>query len=65
VSITHRPLFTPGESGTGTHCTGGWVGPGGDLDAVKIVIVMMIMIIILIIIIVLMMVKHVYKVRLF
>jgi hypothetical protein len=32
VSITPRPLFTPGERTPGTHCTGGWVGPGAGLD---------------------------------
>jgi hypothetical protein len=31
VSVTPRPLFTPGES-PGTHCTGGWVGPRAGLD---------------------------------
>jgi len=30
VSVTPRPLFTPGRSGT--HCTGGWVGPRDGLD---------------------------------
>ena len=28
VSVTPRPLFTPGER-LGTHCTGDWVGPQG------------------------------------
>jgi hypothetical protein len=32
VSITPRPLFTPGERTTGTHCTGGWEGPRAGLD---------------------------------
>jgi hypothetical protein len=32
VSITPRPLFTPGERTPGTHCTGGWVGPRAGLD---------------------------------
>jgi hypothetical protein len=32
VSVTPRPRFTPGERTTGTHCTGGWVGPRADLD---------------------------------
>jgi hypothetical protein len=27
VSVTPRPRFTPGERTSGTHCTGGWVGP--------------------------------------
>jgi hypothetical protein len=27
VSITPRPRLIPGEGTTGTHCTGGWVGP--------------------------------------
>jgi hypothetical protein len=31
VSVTPRPLFTPGER-PGTHCTGGWVGPRAGLD---------------------------------
>jgi hypothetical protein len=26
--------FTPGEVVPGTHCIGGWVGPGVGLDAV-------------------------------
>jgi hypothetical protein len=30
--ITSRPHFTPGERTTGTHCTGGWVGPRAGLD---------------------------------
>jgi hypothetical protein len=30
VSVTTRPLFTPGRPGT--HCTGGWVGPRAGLD---------------------------------
>jgi hypothetical protein len=33
VSITPRPHFTPGVRAPGTHCTGGWVGPGAGLDA--------------------------------
>jgi len=32
VSVTPRPLFTPGERIPGTHCTGGWVGPRAGLD---------------------------------
>jgi hypothetical protein len=35
IAPTHsrpRPLFTPGESTPGTHCTGGWVGPRAGLD---------------------------------
>jgi hypothetical protein len=32
VSITPRPLFSPGESTLGTRCTGGWVGPSAGLD---------------------------------
>jgi hypothetical protein len=32
VSVTPRPRFTPGERTTGTHCTGGWVGPRAGLD---------------------------------
>ena len=31
VSVTPRPLFTPGER-PGTRCTGGWVGPSAGLD---------------------------------
>ena len=31
VSVTPRPLCTPGER-LGTHCAGGWVGPTADLD---------------------------------
>ena len=31
VSITPRPLFTPGER-PDTHCTAGWVGPRAGLD---------------------------------
>jgi hypothetical protein len=31
VSVTPRPLFTPGER-PGTHCTGGCVGPRAGLD---------------------------------
>ena len=31
VSVTPRPLFTPGKD-PGTHCTGGWVGPRAGLD---------------------------------
>ena len=31
VSVTPRPLFTPGER-PGTHCTGGWVGLRAGLD---------------------------------
>jgi hypothetical protein len=27
-----RPRFTPGERTSGTHCTGGWVGPRAGLD---------------------------------
>ena len=30
VSVTPRPLFTPGK--TRHHCTGGWVGPRAGLD---------------------------------
>jgi hypothetical protein len=31
----HAPsCFIPGERSTGTHWTGGWVGPRGGLDAV-------------------------------
>jgi hypothetical protein len=32
VSVTPQPRFTPGERTTGTHCTGGWVGPRAGLD---------------------------------
>jgi hypothetical protein len=32
VSFTPRPLFSPGERTPGTHCTGGWVGPGAGMD---------------------------------
>jgi hypothetical protein len=32
VSITPRPLFTPGERTPGTHWRGGWVGPRAGLD---------------------------------
>jgi hypothetical protein len=32
VSVTPRPLFSLGERTTGTHCTGGWVGPRAGLD---------------------------------
>jgi hypothetical protein len=32
VSVTLRPRFSPGERTTGTHCTGGWVGPRAGLD---------------------------------
>jgi hypothetical protein len=32
VSGTPRPRFNPGERTTGTHCTGGWVGPRAGLD---------------------------------
>jgi hypothetical protein len=32
VSITPLPRFTPGERTSGTHCTGGWVGPRAGLD---------------------------------
>jgi hypothetical protein len=32
VSVTPRPRFTPGERITGTHRTGGWVGPRAGLD---------------------------------
>jgi len=31
VSVTPRPLFTPGKR-PGTHCTGGWVVSRADLD---------------------------------
>ena len=31
VSVTPRPLFTPGKN-PDTHCTGGWVGPRAGLD---------------------------------
>jgi hypothetical protein len=31
VNATPRPLYPPGKR-TGTHCTGGWVGPRTDLD---------------------------------
>jgi hypothetical protein len=33
VSITPRPRFTPRERISGTHCTGGWVGPRASPDA--------------------------------
>jgi hypothetical protein len=33
MSITPRPRFTPGERTSGTHCTGGWVGPRAGMDA--------------------------------
>jgi hypothetical protein len=33
VSVTPRPLFTPGEGTPGTHWIGGWVGPRAGLDA--------------------------------
>jgi hypothetical protein len=33
VSVTPKPRFTPGERTSGTHCTGGWVGPRAGLDA--------------------------------
>jgi hypothetical protein len=32
VSVTPRPLFTPGERTLGTHWTGGWVDPRASLD---------------------------------
>jgi hypothetical protein len=32
VSVTPRPLFTPGERTPGTHWTGSWVGPRAGLD---------------------------------
>jgi hypothetical protein len=32
VSVTLQPHFSPGERTTGTHCTGGWVGPRAGLD---------------------------------
>jgi hypothetical protein len=32
VSVTPRPLFSPGERTPGTLCTGGWVGPRAGLD---------------------------------
>jgi hypothetical protein len=32
VSVTPRPLFTPGERTAGTHWTGGWVGPRAGLN---------------------------------
>ena len=31
ISVTDRPLFTPGKD-PGTHCTGGWLGPRAGLD---------------------------------
>jgi hypothetical protein len=31
VSVNPRPRFTPGKD-SGTHCTGGWVGPRAGLD---------------------------------
>jgi hypothetical protein len=34
-SASHPCRFTPGERVPGTHCTGGWVGPRGGLDAVE------------------------------
>jgi hypothetical protein len=35
VSVTPRPLFSPGERTPGTHCTGSWVGlrAGPDTEA--------------------------------
>jgi hypothetical protein len=33
VSVMPQPRFTAGENTTGTHCTGGWVGPRASLDA--------------------------------
>jgi hypothetical protein len=33
VSVTPRPLFTPGERTPGTHWIGGWAGPRASLDA--------------------------------
>jgi hypothetical protein len=32
VSVTPRPRCTPGERTSGTHLTGGWVGPRAGLD---------------------------------
>jgi hypothetical protein len=32
VSVTARPRFTPGDRTSGTHWTGGWVGPRAGLD---------------------------------
>jgi hypothetical protein len=32
VSVMPRPRFTPGESTSFTHCTGGWVGHRTGLD---------------------------------
>jgi hypothetical protein len=32
VSVAPRPLFSPRERTTGTHWTGGWVGPTAGLD---------------------------------
>jgi hypothetical protein len=32
VSIIPLPRFRPGERVSGTHCTGGWVGPRAGLD---------------------------------
>jgi hypothetical protein len=33
VSVTPRPHFNPGESTSGTHWIGGWVGPRAGLDS--------------------------------
>jgi hypothetical protein len=32
VSVTPRPLFSPGDRTPATHCTGGWMGPRAGLD---------------------------------
>jgi hypothetical protein len=32
VSVMPRQRFTPGVRTSGTHCTGGWVGPRASLD---------------------------------
>ena len=33
-SVTPRPLYSPG-TGSGTHLTGGWVGPRAGLEGAK------------------------------
>jgi hypothetical protein len=32
VSVTPRPRLSPGGRTSGTHCTGGWLGPRAGLD---------------------------------
>jgi hypothetical protein len=33
VGELHAPAALPAGKNPGTHCTGGWAGPRGDLDA--------------------------------